>query len=421
MNSTLQTPLAVGLPVAGTNLQSAKPTENFTPLRALLVEDSRGDAEQLLRALRQAGFTVTSERVETVPTLKKALRRTGWDIVFSDFQMPECTGMETLAIVHSSKLDLPFIMISSVGSEATAVDAMRAGAKDFLLKDRLERLGPAVRRELAEAAARREHRKTAAALQESESNFRLLFEQAGDGFEVFNEQGRLVDVNAVACRDLGYRREELLDLHQWDIDLQSRREHYAETFAALAEGRASNTVESVYRRKDGTVFSVEISTSVIQLDRCKRQLLLVRDITERKRADARIREQASLLDKVNDAIYVHSPTGMVTYWSAGAERLFGWTGAEALGHALSELNVLGPDPDGKRHRDLNQNGCWTEERTQQNKLGKELAIFTRLTLVKDGSGQLTSIIAIATDVTASKLIKEQLLHVHVRGHPNQAS
>jgi len=124
------------------------------PLRALLVEDSEDDAKLLLRELKQSGFTVTSQRVETGATLREALRLQPWDLVLSDWAMPGFGGLEALAVVRASGLDLPVIMVSGTAGEDTAVSAMRAGASDYLVKDRLTRLAPAVTRELREATSR---------------------------------------------------------------------------------------------------------------------------------------------------------------------------------------------------------------------------------------------------------------------------
>ena len=121
------------------------------------------------------------------------------------------------------------------------------------------------------------------ALRESEERFRSLVEQAGDGFELAGADGRIVDVNGATCRQLGYTREELLRLSISDIDPVVSRELYSERFSALV-GRPPLTFETVHRRKDGTTFPVEINTAIIRLGDSLRALTLVRDISERRRA-----------------------------------------------------------------------------------------------------------------------------------------
>jgi signal transduction histidine kinase len=125
------------------------------PLRALFVEDSPADAELLLAELRRGGFDVTCERVDTADEMRTALERATWDLVISDFNMPAFSGMAALHILQSTGRDLPFIVVSGMVGEETAVAAMKAGAHDFLVKGRLARLVPAIERELRDAEERR--------------------------------------------------------------------------------------------------------------------------------------------------------------------------------------------------------------------------------------------------------------------------
>lgn len=128
------------------------------PLHVLLVEDSDDDALLLKRQLETAGYFVNLERVDSREALISALRRKHWDIVFSDFSMPRFDGMEALKIVRDHDRDLPFIVVSGTIGEERAVQLMKLGAQDYLLKDNVRRLIPAVERELKEVRLRREHR-----------------------------------------------------------------------------------------------------------------------------------------------------------------------------------------------------------------------------------------------------------------------
>jgi signal transduction histidine kinase len=129
----------------------------------LQVEDSRLDAELILRELRRAGFETQHRRVTTADGLRQALRAERWDVVLSDHALPAFSGTEALAVVRaeadSETRDLPFLIVSGAIGEETAVEAMRSGAHDYILKDRLGRLVPAIERELREAANRRERRR----------------------------------------------------------------------------------------------------------------------------------------------------------------------------------------------------------------------------------------------------------------------
>src|SRR5579859_698050 len=124
------------------------------PLQVLLVEDSDDDALLVSRELRRGGFDATVERVETRDAMVAALVRGAWDIVISDYSLPSFDAPSALAVVRESGIDVPVVIVSGTIGEETAVDAMRAGAADFIIKGRLTRLVPAIERELREKAGR---------------------------------------------------------------------------------------------------------------------------------------------------------------------------------------------------------------------------------------------------------------------------
>jgi diguanylate cyclase (GGDEF)-like protein len=128
------------------------------PLRVLIVEDSENDAELLLSELRRGGYEPTHERVETAKAMSAALDRQVWEIAFGDYSMPHFNGVAALKLLRARELDLPFLFVSGTIGEDIAVEAMKNGANDYIMKGNLKRLLPAVDRELKEAGGRREHR-----------------------------------------------------------------------------------------------------------------------------------------------------------------------------------------------------------------------------------------------------------------------
>ena len=129
-------------------------------LRVLIVEDSEDDALLLLRELKRGGYDVQFERVETARAMLAALAQKTWDLILSDYSLPEFNAPQALEVLKASDLDLPFIIISGTIGEETAVAALKAGANDFLTKGNFARLGPAIERELREAESRRERRRS---------------------------------------------------------------------------------------------------------------------------------------------------------------------------------------------------------------------------------------------------------------------
>ena len=141
-----------------------------TVLRVLVVEDSSDDAELMLREIQRAGYAIEYERVETKADMLAALARHPWDIIFSDYSMPRFSAMAALATLKESGLDIPFLVVSGTIGEETAVEALKGGANDFLVKGKLARLIPAIKRELRDAETRRSRR-------EAELRYQLLVEQ----------------------------------------------------------------------------------------------------------------------------------------------------------------------------------------------------------------------------------------------------
>lgn len=146
----------------------------MTSLRALIVEDSEQDTALVVRELQKAGFSLTYRRVELASEMAEALERHDWDIVLSDYVLPGFGGLAALKLLRDKGLDLPFIVVSGQIGEDVAVEAMRAGAHDYIMKDNLKRLVPAVKRELAEAENRRRRRQAEEDVQRSARELRVL-------------------------------------------------------------------------------------------------------------------------------------------------------------------------------------------------------------------------------------------------------
>jgi PAS domain S-box-containing protein len=137
-------------------------------LRVLIVEDSENDAFLLLREIRRLGYEVESLRVETADEVRAALAARSWDLIICDYSLPYLDATRALGILKSTDLDLPFIIVSGTIGEETAVEALKSGAHDFIVKGKYARLGPAIERELREAEIRLERRRAEEALREKE-------------------------------------------------------------------------------------------------------------------------------------------------------------------------------------------------------------------------------------------------------------
>jgi PAS domain S-box-containing protein len=249
-------------------------------LDALLIEDSEDDAELLLRVLARGGFAVSHERVLTEDALREALGRRPWDIILSDFGLPEFDGYGALKVVLESGLDIPFIIVSGTIGEEAAVDALRAGAQDFLVKGRWLRLLPAIDRELREKAIRAERRVAEVQRREANARYRQIFETSQEGIWVVDGESRTVLVNARMGQLLGATPRELVGTLTTDFS----------DGEWLLAGEERPLAEIRFVNRAGIEFWGSVSTSRILDDhgRVTGALAMVSDISERRQLQAQL-------------------------------------------------------------------------------------------------------------------------------------
>jgi sigma-B regulation protein RsbU (phosphoserine phosphatase) len=150
-------------------------------LRVLIVEDSEDDAELLLSALRSGGYEPLSERVVTHKAMADALKKKTWDVITCDYSMPHFNGLQALKLLRSSALDIPCIIVSGKIGEDTAVQLMKAGANDYVMKGNIKRLAPAIEREMGDTEARYARKLAEETLIESEEKYHTLFKTSFEG------------------------------------------------------------------------------------------------------------------------------------------------------------------------------------------------------------------------------------------------
>lgn len=269
------------------------------PLRVLIIEDYQEDALLLQRQLSRAGYAVDALRVETAEELLGALAadRT-WDLVLADYTLPGFDARDALAILQDSGTDVPFIIVSGTIDEVSAVDAMRAGAHDYVLKGHLERLLPAIERELSDAARRGERLRTEAELRLAQQRFSATFNQAAVGMAHTAPDGRFLLANQRLAEMLLLPVERLLALRAQDFVLPSERGGSAEDYGGLLAGELKNfRLERTLVRSDGSTFPAQITLSLLRSedDGNSTVLSVIEDISQRRAAE---RETSELMTRL---------------------------------------------------------------------------------------------------------------------------
>lgn len=395
-------------------------------LRLLLVEDSEDDALLLLRHLKQSGYELSRvARVQTAEALRHELRTDSWDIVIADYAMPELTGLAALDIVQKERMDIPFILVSGTIGELVAVEAMKAGAQDYLMKDNLIRLVPAIERALEDSKAVRRAHHAESALRASEARFRQLVENAGDAIFVIDRDGTILSANHQACASLGYTPDELQCKNIMDIDKALQQlDHWWQL--AAEDSSAPLTLRSQHYRHNEYPFPVENRIAMIDIEGQQHMMVLARDMTEHEKfqealqlvneqLEALVTERTEqlqisieqlqvILRNSNDAIALTNANGDIASKNPAFERFFG---VSVHAQVNDMLKVLADPADSNMLslalRNVLQDGLPARvEARLFVQGGSEIDADIMMSSVVDKNGAISGMVLSLRDITALK-------------------
>lgn len=316
------------------------------PLRFLVIEDDPADFMLLERFLRGHGPVAACSRIDTDAALDEAMEADDWDVVIADYLVPGMTFLESLQRIQARHPDLPVILLSGSIGEERAVDLLNAGARDFVLKDHLCRLGPTLQRCLDEVEMRRARRAAEAALAKSEAQYRAFIETAADGFWMLDGEGRILVVNEAYVRRSGYSRDELLRMRIADLEAS---ESPAQVRAHIEKVRrnGSDLFETRHITRSGEIWPVEVNASYWP-EAGGRFFGFLRDISERKRTEAALLDWNAEMEQLMRfhvarqtiaaiAHELNQPLGAISTYAEAALRLLraGNLQPDRLQHALA--------------------------------------------------------------------------------------
>jgi len=388
------------------------------PLRVLIVEDSEDDALLLIFELRRGDYSPIARRVETVEAMQQALAEDSWDVVISDYVLPGFSGLEALRLVRRSGLDLPFIVVSGKIGEDTAVQAMKEGANDYLIKGNVSRLVPAIEREMQEAEVRRKRREAEAALVRSERRYKRLVAAVTDYiYTVTLKDGAVLKTShGPGCLTVtGYSHEDYMDnpFLWYQMIFEEDRPGVLRLTEDIQEGQDIPSMEHRIRHKDGSIRWVR--NTIVPRYSDQGELIaydgLISDITDRKRAEESLRLQSAALEAAANAIAITDSQGLVIWVNPAFTLMTGYSSQESLHRDLSFLKSELHDP--KFYLDLrgtiNQGEVWHGEMVNRRKDGTLYPEEQTITPVTDDAGAIKYFVCIKQDITERKKAEQALL------------
>jgi len=230
------------------------------PIRLLIVDDSLDDALLLVRQLKKGGYNPTYKQVDTAETMSEALDGQTWDAILCDYSMPNFSMHAALDLYKKKRLDLPFIIVSGTITDETAVAAMKAGTHDYIIKDNLARLNPAMDRELRETKVRHERRLAEYELIKSEEKYRTLFEESRDAIYISEKQGEFIGFNQSTTELFGYSKEEMLGMNTKDIFVNT--DEYLKFQEEIEQKGSVRDFEAKLYKKGGSEMNCLITSTV---------------------------------------------------------------------------------------------------------------------------------------------------------------
>lgn len=368
----------------------------------LMLEDDPSDAKLIEMALLRAGIVFVSARVDTREGFVQALDGFKPDIILADYKLPVFDGLSAVKIVQETHPEVPVIMVTGALGDETAVELLKAGAKDYILKDRMGRLASAILRTLSEKEDNRK-RKLA------EEKYRTLFTEARDGIVLLDcNTGNVVDCNPEFERMSGMTLDNLKGQKIGSSCAGQFKEVSRQKFLEIVQTGVSVTFEQSLQKPNGEIIPVEVTTSVMRFhDQCHVQKI-VRDITERKRADEALQLAAM--------VYLNSTEGMTI--TDGDNNIIAINPAftEVTGYTLEE--VIGKNPKilkSGRHdiafyqamwHALNTSGTWRGEIWNRRKNGEIYPAWLTINTILNEEGSVHRRVSLFSDISEKKKSEE---------------
>jgi two-component system, cell cycle sensor histidine kinase and response regulator CckA len=378
-------------------------------LRLLLVDDNPDDRTLVVRELHKEFPDLVVDQVYEANALARALELLGFDLVVTDYRLNWSDGLEVLRRVRSVLPDCPVIMFTGTGSEEIAVQAMKEGLDDYVVKSprHFVRLPAAIRAALEKSRQRR-------ALSTSEEEFQRVIRCSPIAMGIYDDAGRVTFLNDRFVKLFGYTMDDIPDLAAWWVraypDASYRRQVMTVWEQAQEKAhRLGGDIEPHRYRvlcKDGSQRIVEIFGSIIG----EKHLVILNDITQQRVANEQLLQMAAIVESSDDAIIGKDLEGIVTSWNRGAEKIYGYSRQEMIGKSLSVIMPNGSDGGLEHILERIRRGEHIEhlETLRRRKDGKIINMSLTISPVLDDEGNVTSASTIGSDISHRVSLEQQL-------------
>jgi two-component system cell cycle sensor histidine kinase/response regulator CckA len=394
-----------------------------TPLRVLILEDNPRDVELCIQELSKAGFELRADVVDTEEGFASKLESCDYDLILSDFRIPTWSGLEAFRLLKQKGKDIPFILVTGTLGEEAAVDLIKGGVDDYILKDSLVRLPSAVRRALEEKKTRDERERAIQSLRESEERVRLLLDSTAEAIYGIDVQGNCTFCNAASLRLLGYSDpSDLLGkqmhwlLHHTRADGKRYPIEECKIHIAFREGQGSHSDDEVLWKKDGSSFPAEYwSYPMFRDGKPIGSVVTFLDIAERKRAEMALQGSEARLRRLVESNIIGISTGDLSGKLIDANdaylRLLGFTREDLLSGKMRWDALTPPeyrDTDQLAVEQLKSTGSASPwEKQFFRKDGSRVSVLIGVTTLTAARGELETV-SFVVDISERKKLEAQL-------------